>query len=83
MQDLKYILESNDDIPYEIYLNGLTEQTVRAISADQNEPEWMLEHRLKSLEVFCKLKMPSWGPDLSGLDLEKIVRYARPAKDYK
>ena len=83
MKDLKYILESNDNIPYQIYLNWLTEETVRAISADQDEPEWMLEHRLKSLEIFHELKMPSWGPDLSGLDLDKIVRYARPEKDYK
>jgi Fe-S cluster assembly protein SufB len=50
---------------------------VRQISAEQKEPEWMLEHRLKSLEIFYSSPMPKWGPDLSGLDLEDIVYYAR------
>lgn len=82
MQDLKYILESNDKIKYDLHLTGLTEETVRAISADQNEPDWMLEHRLKSLKIFQDMKYPSRGPDLSWLDLKHIVRYATASKDY-
>ena len=55
---------------------GLTEQIVRDISADKNEPAWMLDFRLDSLAKYQKMPMPSWGPDLSDLDLEKIVYYA-------
>jgi Fe-S cluster assembly protein SufB len=58
----------------------LTEKTVREISADQNEPEWMLQHRLKSLEIFHKKPLPLWGPDLSGLNFDEIVYYAKASK---
>jgi len=57
---------------------GLTEEVVRKISEDKNEPEWMLQKRLKALEIFHKLPMPNWGPDLSKLDLNKIIYYANP-----
>ncbi len=57
---------------------GLTEEVVRKISADKNEPEWMLEKRLKALEIFYKLPMPAWGPDLSKLNLDEIIYYANP-----
>lgn len=57
---------------------GLTEEVVREISRQKNEPEWMLEKRLKAFELFKKAKTPTWGPDLSELDLEKIVYYIRP-----
>jgi len=49
---------------------GLTEEIVRNISKVKNEPDWMLEYRLKSLELFHKLPMPDWGPDLSGIDFD-------------
>jgi hypothetical protein len=56
---LKHTLETPDNLEYSIFLNTLSEETVRAISADQNEPAWMLEHRLKSLEIFHSLPLPS------------------------
>lgn len=59
---------------------GLTESVVRKISAMKNEPEWMLEFRLKALDHFMKRPMPAWGPDLSDLDLENIYYYVRPAE---
>ncbi len=55
---------------------GVDEALVRKISADKHEPQWMLEHRLRSLEIFRKLKTPSWGADLSKLDLDDIIYYA-------
>ena len=71
-----------DDANPSPYLEGLTkglsEELVRQISADKKEPEWMLAHRLESLRVFLEKKMPSWGPDLSALDLDDIIYYARP-----
>jgi len=57
---------------------GLTEEIVYEISARQNEPEWMLQFRLRSLEIFNKLEMPVWGPSLHELDMNQIVTYVRP-----
>ena len=57
---------------------GLNEEVVRAISENKNEPEWMLNFRLKALEVYKNLKIPEWGADLSKLDTEKITYYAVP-----
>jgi Fe-S cluster assembly protein SufB len=57
---------------------GINEELVRKISSDKNEPEWMLKKRLKALELFKKTKLPKWGPDLSELDLDKIVYYIDP-----
>ena len=56
---------------------GVSEELVRQISADKNEPKWMLEHRLESLKLFHEKPMPTWGPDFSSLDLEDIIYYAR------
>ncbi|HVW66971.1 MAG TPA: Fe-S cluster assembly protein SufB [Candidatus Peribacteraceae bacterium] len=55
---------------------GVDEELVRKISADKNEPAWMLEHRLKSLQIFREKPMPTWGADLSKLDLDDIIYYA-------
>jgi len=57
---------------------GLTEETVREISKIKGEPEWMLDIRLKALEIFKKKAMPSWGADLSKIDFDKIIYYLRP-----
>ncbi|MBI2638706.1 Fe-S cluster assembly protein SufB [Candidatus Peregrinibacteria bacterium] len=59
---------------------GLSRELVEYISKEKNEPRWMLEHRLKSLEVFLKKPMPSFGPDLSGLDFDDIIYYAKPGE---
>ncbi|MEE3377374.1 MAG: Fe-S cluster assembly protein SufB, partial [Lachnospiraceae bacterium] len=58
--------------------SGLTEEIIRQISAEKKDPEWMLEFRLKSLEVFNRLKMPLWGPSIEGLNMDNIVTYVRP-----
>jgi Fe-S cluster assembly protein SufB len=57
---------------------GLSEELVRKISADKNEPEWMLEKRLTGLRIFNEKPVPIWGPDLSELDTSKIIFYMRP-----
>jgi Fe-S cluster assembly protein SufB len=56
---------------------GLTREVVEELSREKGEPRWMLEHRLRSLEVFQKLPMPRFGPDLSGIDLGEVAYYAR------
>lgn len=60
---------------------GLTEDIIRQISAEKNEPEWMLEYRLKALEIFNKKSNPTWGPDLSEVDINEITTYIRPDAD--
>ncbi len=57
---------------------GLTEEIVRSISEKKKEPQWMLEHRLKSLEVYNSKPIPKWGADLSELDMDDIVLYLQP-----
>ena len=57
---------------------GLTQDTVRAISKIKNEPEWMLDIRLKAYDIFCSMEMPKWGPDLSDLDFNEYTYYIRP-----
>ncbi|MCS6982601.1 MAG: Fe-S cluster assembly protein SufB [Candidatus Absconditabacterales bacterium] len=81
MSDLQKELNSASNIEYELFLNELTEETIRKISADQNEPQWMLDHRLASFAIFKSKKLPNRGPDLSKLDFGKIVWYAKPKKD--
>ena len=56
----------------------INEELVRDISKDKSEPEWMLNKRLKSLEIFHKKNMPDWGPDLSDLNLEEINYFIKP-----
>ena len=57
---------------------GLTREVVEMISADKNEPEWMLDFRFKALDVFNKMPMPDWGPALDGLDLSQITFFMTP-----
>jgi Fe-S cluster assembly protein SufB len=59
---------------------GLSEEVVRQISAHKEEPEWMLEYRLKALDVYNSKPMPKWGGDLSSLEavLDEIYFYVRP-----
>ena len=56
---------------------GLDEQVVRDISAIRQEPQWMLERRLKAYEIFERKPMPTWGIDLSQLDMDQVKYYVR------
>ncbi|CAB0994580.1 Fe-S cluster assembly protein SufB [Corynebacterium diphtheriae] len=56
---------------------GLDENVVRYISTQKNEPEWMLEQRLKALNTFEKKPMPTWGPDLSYINFDDFKYYVR------
>ena len=65
---------------------GLTEEVVREISRVKEEPEWMLDFRLKSLEAYHKMPMQKWGPTLEDLDFDSIKYYQKasdkPARDW-
>src|SRR3954465_1824082 len=56
---------------------GLSEAGVRDNSAKKNEPEWMLQRRLRALSIFDKKPMPTWGSDLSGIDFDNIKYFVR------
>src|SRR5689334_23993290 len=56
---------------------GLNEDVVRDISGRKNEPQWMLDLRLKSLRLFDKKPMPSWGSDLTGIDFQNIKYFVK------
>ena len=67
-----------DDQPIFKSKKGLSEEVVRQISAHKEEPEWMLEFRLKALEIYESKPMPTWGGDLTQLNLDEIYFYVRP-----
>jgi Fe-S cluster assembly protein SufB len=56
---------------------GLSDAVVRDISAKKNEPEWMLESRLRALRTFNKKPMPNWGSNLEGIDFDNIKYFVR------
>lgn len=61
---------------------GLTADIVRQISQEKNDPQWMTDFRLKSLETYNQMEVPQWGPSIEGLNMDNIVTYVRP-KDNK
>ena len=72
-----YDIRDKVDASYQVE-QGLTPEIVNEISAAKNDPEWMRLFRLKSLAVYNRLPMPSWGPPLDGLHMNDIVTYIRP-----
>ncbi|MBQ3336335.1 MAG: Fe-S cluster assembly protein SufB, partial [Selenomonadaceae bacterium] len=80
IQDIERALYDVRDADKSIYKSdaGLTEEIIRDISARKNDPPWMLEFRLKSLEVYKKISLPTWGPDISALNMDEIVTYVKP-----
>lgn len=56
---------------------GLSEAVVRDISARKDEPDWMLQRRLRGLKLFGKKPMPTWGGDLSGIDFDNIKYFVK------
>lgn len=77
-----YDIKNADEAAYKTKA-GLTEEIIRDISREKNEPEWMTEFRLKSLEIFNSKPIPTWGANLDELDMENIVTYVRPKTDMK
>ena len=75
-----YNIKNKDE--YSFRTIGLTPEVIKEISSKKNEPEWMLELRLKAL-IYDKLPMPTWGPDLSELDMSKIATYVKPRTEQK
>ncbi|MDM8163022.1 Fe-S cluster assembly protein SufB [Collinsella intestinalis] len=66
---------------FERLAEGLTPDIVREISARKDEPAWMLDFRLKSLETYLSFPDPTWGPAIDGLDMDHIATYVKPNTD--
>jgi Fe-S cluster assembly protein SufB len=62
---------------------GLTPDIVREISKRKNEPSWMTEFRLQSLDIYYQLDVPPWGPNLDELDIDNIITYVKPPTDMR
>ena len=60
---------------------GLSTEVVQDMSRMKHEPQWMLDYRLKALEIFYKKPMPTWGADLSGIHFDDIFYYIKPSAD--
>ena len=69
-----YDFRNEDKDAYRISA-GLTADIVEQISNEKDDPEWMREFRLKSLEVYNRLQVPEWGPDISELNIDNIATY--------
>ena len=72
-----YDIKNQDDYEFKMQ-KGLSREIVEEISKRKNEPDWMLEIRLKALEMYEKLELPTWGPDLSELKMDEIATYVKP-----
>lgn len=71
--------EFQDDVVYTNQaIQWINEEVVRQISASNNEPDWMLELRLKALQLYKQMSLPQWWPSLEKLDLDSIYYFAKP-----
>ncbi|HZY26788.1 MAG TPA: Fe-S cluster assembly protein SufB [Jiangellaceae bacterium] len=68
---------ADSDAAGAIARRGLSEEVVREISALKNEPDWMLQTRLKALRLFDKKPIPTWGADVSDIDFDNIKYFVR------
>ena len=62
---------------------GLTPELVSQISKEKNDPAWMQNFRLQSLQIYNQMEVPPWGPSIDGLDIDNIVTYVRPNTNMK
>ena len=78
-KDIENIYNSKSNVEKLKKIYGLNEEVVRNISKEKNEPDWVLDIRLKALDLFYKLPDPNWGPDISYLDISKLATYVKVA----
>ena len=92
MNDNKDIIKNQEEYAYDFkdedisIFNtgkGLNKDVIRAISNAKNEPNWMLEYRLKAYEKFMELPLPTFGPDLSDIDFNDFTYYIKPTEKVK
>lgn len=72
-----YDIKDKENDAYKVKA-GLTPEIVEKISKEKNDPAWMQQFRLQSLQIYNSLQVPNWGPDIEDLDMDNIVTYVRP-----
>ncbi len=76
----KYDFKDSTDLYVYTSKKGLSRGTVEEISRIKNEPEWMLDFRLRSYDIFMKKPMPVWGGDLSKINFQNIFYYTKASE---
>jgi len=76
----KYDFKDSTEMYVHLSKKGLTKDTVREISQMKEEPEWMLNFRLRAYDIFMKKPMPQWGGDLNKIDFQNIYYYAKASE---
>ena len=73
----KYDFKDSTEMYVHLSKKGLSKDTVIEISKLKDEPQWMLDFRLRSFEIFMQKPMPTWGGDLSSIDFQNIYYYMK------
>ena len=62
---------------------GLTPDIIDKLSKEKDDPVWMQQFRLQSLQIYNETPIPNWGPSIEGLDMAHIATYVRPKTNMK
>ena len=62
---------------------GLTPEIIETLSKEKDDPVWMQQFRLESLQIYNEMPAPDWGPSIDGLDIDHIATYVRPKTGMK
>ena len=73
LYDFRYEEDERD-----FFDSGITPDIIKEISEEKNDPEWMKDFRLRSLDIYSRTPMVKWGASIEGLDVDNIVTYIRP-----
>ena len=77
-----YDIRDKEDDAYRMQ-EGLTPEIIDKLSKEKDDPVWMQQFRLESLQIYNEMPIPDWGPSIEGLDMDHIAAYVRPKTDMK
>lgn len=77
-----YDIRDKEDDAYRMQ-EGLTPEIIDKLSKQKDDPVWMQQFRLQSLQIYNEMPVPDWGPSIEGLDMDHIATYVRPKTDMK
>ena len=77
-----YDIRDKEDDAYRMQ-EGLTPEIIDTLSKEKDDPVWMQQFRLQSLQIYNEMPVPDWGPSIEGLDMDHIATYVRPKSDMK
>ncbi|MBR9690021.1 MAG: Fe-S cluster assembly protein SufB [Candidatus Altiarchaeota archaeon] len=77
-RERRYWFKSKERSEFQVK-GPLTKDKVLKISKFKGDPDWVAKSRIKGFDFFKKLKMPKFGPDLSGVDFEDLIYYSKPS----